>query len=74
MSTLSEDDKVGYLPEQDIDGALHTAPLAELETAKKRKWIQTLSVLIAGVALFSDGYNIQITGAVYPLRPTFRQS
>ncbi|KIY36106.1 hypothetical protein I305_01685 [Cryptococcus gattii E566] len=62
MSTLSEDDKIGYLHEQDIDGALHTAPLAELETPKKRKWIQTLSVLIAGVALFSDGYNIQITG------------
>ncbi|KAL0247457.1 hypothetical protein I308_104496 [Cryptococcus tetragattii IND107] len=62
MSTLSEDDKIGYLPEQDIDSTLHTAPLAELETPKKRKWIQTLSVLIAGVALFSDGYNIQITG------------
>ncbi|AAW44414.1 metabolite transporter, putative [Cryptococcus deneoformans JEC21] len=62
MSTLSYDDKMGYLPEQDIDTTIHAAPLAELETPKKRKWMQTLSVLIAGVALFSDGYNIQITG------------
>ena len=39
------------------------SPLAELETAgSKRTWSQTLSVLISGVALFSDGYNIQITG------------
>lgn len=74
MSTLSEDDKMGYLPEQDIESPLHTAPLAERETPKKRKWIQALSILIAGVALFSDGYNFQITGAVYPLRSTFRQS
>ncbi|WVO24078.1 uncharacterized protein IAS62_005442 [Cryptococcus decagattii] len=62
MSTLSEDDKMGYLPEQDIESPLHTAPLAERETPKKRKWIQALSILIAGVALFSDGYNFQITG------------
>nr|XP_019013164.1 uncharacterized protein I206_02661 [Kwoniella pini CBS 10737]OCF51945.1 hypothetical protein I206_02661 [Kwoniella pini CBS 10737] len=39
------------------------APLAVLETSgSKRTWQQTLSVLISGVALFSDGYNIQITG------------
>lgn len=74
MSTLSDDDKMGYLPEQDIDTTIHAAPLAELETPKKRKWMQTLSVLIAGVALFSDGYNIQITGTVYFLHVISRQS
>ncbi|WVW85152.1 hypothetical protein I302_107190 [Kwoniella bestiolae CBS 10118] len=42
----------------------YVAPLSELESgvSLKRTWAQTLSVLISGVALFSDGYNIQITG------------
>ncbi|WRT66789.1 uncharacterized protein IL334_003752 [Kwoniella shivajii] len=46
-----------------LDAEQYNAPLAELESGStKRTWSQTLSVLISGVALFSDGYNIQITG------------
>jgi hypothetical protein len=38
-------------------------PLDEVEQTEKRtKWSQFISVAIAGVALFSDGYNIQIAG------------
>ena len=45
-------------------------PVAAGTTNPKKSWTQTLSVLIAGVALFSDGYNIQIAGeyASYDLR------
>lgn len=54
----------------DIDGppadglaTLPTVPLDEVERpAQKGHWSQIVSVVIAGVALFSDGYNIQIAG------------
>jgi hypothetical protein len=38
-----------------------SVPLDDVEKPKGRT-AQLLSVLISGVALFSDGYNIQVTG------------
>ena len=43
----------------------YLAPLEDVERATrpaKGKWMQLLTVLVSGVALFSDGYNIQVTG------------
>lgn len=41
---------------------LPSVPLEELEERPKTRGAQLLAVLISGVALFSDGYNIQVTG------------
>ena len=44
----------------------YLAPLEDVECAtrpSKSKWMQLMTVLVSGLALFSDGYNIQVTGA-----------
>jgi hypothetical protein len=46
----------------------YLAPLEDVERAtrpSKSKWMQLMTVLVSGVALFSDGYNIQVTGAPF---------
>lgn len=39
-----------------------SVPLDTIEQPKKTRFNQLLAVIVAGVALFSDGYNIQVTG------------
>jgi hypothetical protein len=46
--------------------ALPSVPLDDIEGRPKGRTAQLLSVLISGVALFSDGYNIQVTGNFSP--------
>lgn len=43
-------------------GTVPTVPLDAVEGPTKSRGAQLLAVLISGVALFSDGYNIQVTG------------
>ena len=54
-------------PIKDLDynpeDTLSRVPLDDVEKAKPRsRYTQLLAVIVAGVALFSDGYNIQVTG------------
>jgi hypothetical protein len=62
LESPSDENKSVYdnLPEQtDVP----VVPLDQLESKPSRgRTFQLLSVLISGVALFSDGYNIQVTG------------
>lgn len=54
---ITSDDTEPYTP--------YLAPLEDVERASKPskgKWMQLMTVLVSGVALFSDGYNIQVTG------------
>lgn len=44
------------------DDLLREVPLGEVEHTPKSRYTQLLAVIVAGVALFSDGYNIQVTG------------
>ncbi|WVQ83288.1 hypothetical protein IAT38_005427 [Cryptococcus sp. DSM 104549] len=65
MSVEADKSKIDDFPAgEEEDGTVaYASPLAELEApSRKRTWAQTMSVLISGVALFSDGYNIQIAG------------
>jgi hypothetical protein len=48
------------------EATLPSVPLDDLEGKPKGRTAQLLSVLISGVALFSDGYNIQVTGKFSP--------
>ena len=48
---------------------LPSVPLDDVEGKSKGRTAQLLSVLVSGVALFSDGYNIQVTGKLSPLIP-----
>ncbi|KAK7470524.1 hypothetical protein VKT23_001949 [Stygiomarasmius scandens] len=52
--------------DKDFDDGSYTAPVVEKQSPQTEvsisKWSSVLSVLVAGVALFSDGYNIQIIG------------
>ncbi|KAJ7126051.1 major facilitator superfamily domain-containing protein [Mycena epipterygia] len=41
--------------------------LGDVEGSKTRNFSRVLSVLVAGVALFSDGYNIQISAYMIPV-------
>jgi hypothetical protein len=58
--------------DKDFDGvgsdevALPSVPLDDVEGKPKGRTAQLLSVLVSGVALFSDGYNIQVTGKFSP--------
>lgn len=62
LESTCDDDKTfsDSLPEQT---AVPTVPLDQVERKRTRgRAVQLLSVLVSGVALFSDGYNIQVTG------------
>jgi hypothetical protein len=48
------------------EATLPSVPLDDLEGKPKGRTAQLLSVLVSGVALFSDGYNIQVTGKCPP--------
>lgn len=52
--------------------ALPRVPLDAVEqaeqTTKRTRYTQLLAIIVAGVALFSDGYNIQVMGEVFGLR------
>ncbi|ODO09632.1 hypothetical protein I350_01843 [Cryptococcus amylolentus CBS 6273] len=65
MSTIESQEKLeeDIRPDQDV---IYTSALAELEAPKTRTWLQTLSVLISGVALFSDGYTNTVMAKLYP--------
>ncbi|KAK4688669.1 hypothetical protein P7C73_g1427, partial [Tremellales sp. Uapishka_1] len=58
--------KVDYEGDSEAPPVAYVPGLADIDNPK-RTWTQTLSVLIAGVALFSDGYNIQIAGYMNPV-------
>ncbi|OCF38547.1 hypothetical protein I317_07681 [Kwoniella heveanensis CBS 569] len=62
IPTAPEKDVKLQEAEPELPPVSYNAPLAELEAPTRRRWAETISVLISGVALFSDGYNIQITG------------
>lgn len=56
------DDKAADYVDNSPD-TLPSVPLDAIEGPPKTRAAQLLAVLISGVALFSDGYNIQVTGA-----------
>ena len=49
------------------EASLPSVPLDDVEGRPKGRTVQFLSVLVSGVALFSDGYNIQVTGKIRSL-------
>jgi hypothetical protein len=63
---------LGMADDKTFDGVgsdevtLPSVPLDDVEGKPKSRTAQLLSVLISGVALFSDGYNIQVTGKFAP--------
>jgi MFS family permease len=62
LESPSDEEKSNYdtLPEQT---GVPAVPLDQVESKPSRgRTFQLLSVLISGLALFSDGYNIQVTG------------
>lgn len=68
MSSLANE-KPLETPTKDLgtypEDTLPRVPLDSVENGKKSirsRYTQLLAVIVAGVALFSDGYNIQVTG------------
>jgi hypothetical protein len=63
---------LGMADDKTLDGVgsdevtLPSVPLDDVEGKPKGRTAQLLSVLVSGVALFSDGYNIQVTGKLSP--------
>lgn len=71
MQTAYKNEKTAESPSKELDGfpgnpdgTLPEVPLDQLEKGPgtKTRFTQLLAVIVAGVALFSDGYNIQVTG------------
>ena len=61
-------EKSGYIEsEQDANQVLGESPLVDAAIRKRTKTSSILSILVAGIALFSDGYNAQIIGYMQPL-------
>ena len=56
----SDDKALDY--DEAIATPLPSVPLDDIEVKSRGRAAQLLSVLVSGVALFSDGYNIQVTG------------
>ncbi|KAJ7681141.1 major facilitator superfamily domain-containing protein [Mycena rosella] len=60
-------DQQGILNSQSEAVVEDPLKMNDVETSKNRSLSQVLSVFVAGVALFSDGYNIQIAGYMIPV-------
>jgi hypothetical protein len=58
---VADDNKSLHMSDSD-QANVPSVPLDDVEHKPRGKTMQLLSVLISGVALFSDGYNIQVTG------------
>lgn len=53
--------------EKDIYGDTNGSQLSQEVVLKITRVSSTMSVLVSGIALFSDGYNAQIIGYMQPL-------
>jgi hypothetical protein len=66
MQSTYPSEKAPESPTKDLDidpdACLPEVPLSDVERSSKSRYTQLLAVIVAGVALFSDGYNIQVTG------------
>ncbi|MAD83257.1 MAG: hypothetical protein CL912_09840 [Deltaproteobacteria bacterium] len=61
-------EKSGYIESEQGSNQVHGEyPLVDAAVRKRTKTSSILSILVAGIALFSDGYNAQIIGYMQPL-------